>query len=203
MSNQRKTSRRTPEEARREILEAAQEFLAEEGLSGLNVSSLMNRTDLGRSSFYVYFDDVQELVRALLDGLVEELWRPAHNWLEGEGDPRTEIRRALKGVVAVWEEHGPVLRAIAEAALVERDVGEAYREKVLNRFIDAVEQRLETELAAGNVGELPTGETATALILLNERYLMEKLGRPPFADSDQVLQTLDLIWSRTLYAEVD
>ena len=40
----------------------------------------------------------------------------ANRWLEGNGDPRADVRAALEGVAAVYAEHGLVLGAIADAA---------------------------------------------------------------------------------------
>ena len=40
---------------------------------------------------------------------------------------------------------------------------------------------------------------ATALILMNQAYLIETLGRRPQADPKIVAETLVAIWSRVLY----
>ena len=195
-----KRERRRPEESEREILDAAEQLLRERSLSEIAVGELMARTRLGRSSFYFYFDDLYDLVARLLARLEAALWEPAERWIEGsEGPPKEDIRRALEGVVAVWVTHGPVLRAIAEASLHDREVASLWRDGVIERFVDAVTERLAKEMRRGRIAHLHARETATALLLMNERYLMDTLGRAPQADAKTVAETLDRIWVRTLY----
>ena len=195
-----KRERRRPEESEREILDAAEQFLRERPLSEITVGELMARTRLGRSSFYFYFDDLYDLVARLLARLEPALWEPAERWVGGsEGLPEEYLRRALEGVVSVWVAHGPVLRAIAEASLHDRQVAALWRDGVIERFVEAVSDRLTKEIRRGRIDQLHVRETATALLLMNERYLMDTLGRVPQADARTVAETLDRIWVRTLY----
>src|SRR5215216_1847166 len=193
-----KRERRRPEESEREILDAAEQFLRERPLSEITVGELMARTRLGRSSFY--FDDLYDLVARLLARLEPALWEPAERWIGGsEGLPEEYLRRALGGVVSVWVAHGPVLRAIAEASLHDRKGASLWRDGVIERFVEAVSERLTKEIRRGRIEQLHVRETATALLLMNERYLMDALGRVPQADARTVAETLDRIWVRTLY----
>ena len=59
--------------------------------------------------------------------------------------------------------------------------------------------RLTKEIRRGRIDQLHAHETATALLLMNERYLMATLGRVPQADAKTVAETLARIWVRTLY----
>src|SRR5215210_1906166 len=195
-----KRERRRPEESEREILDAAEQFLQERPLSEITVGELMARTRLGRSSFYLYFGDLYDLVARLLARLEPALWEPAERWIEGsESPPEEDIRRAIGGVVSVWVTHGPVLSAIAEASLHDRKVASLWRGGVIERFVDAVTERLTKEIRRGRIDQLHARQTATALLLMNERYLMDALGRVPQADERTVAETLDRIWVRTMY----
>jgi len=193
--------RRSREEARSEILEAAERFLRERPLRELTVGDLMDRTSIGRSAFYVYFEDRYRLVAALLARLETDFLEAAASWLSdpSKPDPFPRLRQALEATVAVWAEHGPVLRAIAEAAAQDHDVEQAYRWGLLERFIVAIADRIETGRALGRIGDLDARETATALILMNERYLADRFGKSPQIDSQQAVDTLYTIWSATLY----
>jgi TetR/AcrR family transcriptional regulator, ethionamide resistance regulator len=195
-----KRKRRKPEESEREILDAAEQLLRERPLSEITVSELMARTRLGRSSFYFYFGDLYDVVASLLARLEAALWEPAERWIEGsEGPPEEDIRRAIGGVVSVWAAYGPVLRAIAEASLHDREVASLWRGGVIERFVDAVTDRLREEIRRGRIDQLHPRETATALLLMNERYLMDTLARAPQADAKTVADTLGHIWVRALY----
>lgn len=192
--------RRTPEESRREILTAAADALAEIPLAELTVGSLMDRTRLGRSSFYVHFDDIEDLVAAQLRELEEKLWEPASLWVEAAATDRDEQRLhdAVAGVVAVWVEHGPVLRAITEAAMTNPRIRTLWREALMERFVDAVAAGI-ASTTQGTPSAAPAREVATALLLMNERYLADRLGREPQHDPDEVTATLTTIWAATLH----
>lgn len=197
------SGRRSREEARLEILDAAEQFLRERPLRELTVGDLMDRTSIGRSAFYVYFEDRYRLVGALLGRLETVFVEAATPWLSdpAKPDPFSRLREALEATVAVWTEHGPVLRAIAEAAAQDRDVEQAYRWGLLERFIVAIAERIETGQALGRIGDLDPRETAAALILMNERYLADRLGRSPQLETQQAVHALYGIWCATLYGE--
>ena len=55
--------RRTPEEAKFEIVQVARKFLSKQPFRELTVGKLMERTQIGRSAFYAYFTDVYDLAR--------------------------------------------------------------------------------------------------------------------------------------------
>jgi TetR/AcrR family transcriptional regulator, ethionamide resistance regulator len=183
-----------------EILDAAERLLWERPLSRLTVGELMTATSLGRSSFYVHFRDLHDLAGRLLARLEAELWEPAQLWTDADGDPRGSLESAIRGVVAVWERHGPVLRAIVEAAMVDDHVHHLWRAELMERFIEAVTAGIERESHLGRTRPLPARETATALLLLNERYLADRLGTLPQGEADDVAEALIAIWTRTLYS---
>jgi AcrR family transcriptional regulator len=192
--------RRAPAESVTEILDAAERLLWERPLSRLSVGELMAHTSLGRSSFYVYFRDINDLAGQLLARLEAQLWEPAAVWTESDADPPHSLAAAVRGVVAVWRRHGPVLRAIVEASLHDDHVHQLWRVGLMGRFIDAVTAGIDRETRAGRTRAVPSRETATALLMLNERYLMDRLGTVPQHDPEEVGNVLATIWTRTLYS---
>ena len=190
--------RRTPEVAEREIIAAAEAFLREQPFRALTVDEVMRRTDLSRPSFYVYFRDRHHLVLRVVEHIGGELFTMADRWFTGEGAGPELAREATEGIVAVFAQHGPVLRALADAAADDPHVDRAYDELVTS-FIDATAEHIELEIAAGRILPLNARETATALVWMQERYLTLTLGREPGADRALVAETLHTIWSRVLY----
>jgi AcrR family transcriptional regulator len=186
--------RRSPESAEREILDAAEAFLAERPFRELSVDEVMARTTLSRPSFYVYFRDRHHLLVRLVDGIGGELFEGASIWLEGDGD----VRASLGAVAAVYAQHGIVLGAIADAAGHDPDAESTYR-GLIGRFVDATAQRIEQDIADGRVEPLDAREAARALVWMSERYLKETLGRLPQAPVATVVETLPEIWMRALY----
>jgi len=190
--------RRAPEVAEGEIIAAAEAFLRERPFRELTVDEVMRRTDLSRPSFYVYFRDRHDLVLRVVTHLESELFTMSDRWFRGPGDARQTAREALDGIVEVFAEHGPVMRALADAAADDTRVDEAYS-ALVQRFVDATARHIEGEMAAGRMLPLNARETARALVWMNERYLIECLGREPHADPQAAADTLFTIWTRVLY----
>jgi AcrR family transcriptional regulator len=178
---------------------AAEALLREKPFRELTVDDLMRRTGLSRPSFYVYFRDRHDLVLKVVEHIGSELFSMSERWYEGTGDGRALIRDAIDGVVGVYAAHGPVLRALSDAASDDPRVEAAYL-ALIQRFVDATARHIEEEVAAGRVLPLDPVPTATALTWMMERYLQLELGgRNDDPQVDSIANTLTTISSRVLY----
>jgi len=199
--------RRRPEEAERAILAAARAFLEERPFREMTVEGIMVRTGLSRPAFYAYFRDRYDLVTRLLEGIGSLLFALDWRWLsggEGGDEAREVLIDALQAGSQTFVEYGPVLRAIADAAGYDARVEQVYRYGLIERLIAAVGARISRDIEAGiSPGTLDSEETARALVLMTERYLLDAFGRPERRpsrrESAAVFGTLEEIWVRTLY----
>jgi AcrR family transcriptional regulator len=164
----------------------------------MTVDEVMRRTDLSRPSFYVYFSDRHQLVLRVVEHLGAELFTMSDRWLSGTGEGPELAREALEGVVAVYVEHGPVMRALADAAADDPRVEEAYT-ALVQSFVDATARHIEEEIEAGRILPLAAYETANALVWMMERYLSLTLGRQSVTPAETLVDTLATIWTRVLY----
>lgn len=200
--------RRRPEEAERAILAAARAFLSEHPFREMKVEDVMARTGLSRPAFYAYFHDRYELVTRLLEGIGGLLFAVDRRWLVGDpGVGREESRRilrdALRGGAETFERYGPVLRAISDAASYDRRVEEVYRSGLIGRQVSSVAERISRDVEAGiSAGDLDPLETARALVIMTERYLIDAYGRPSGgkrAPEAAITRTLETVWINTIY----
>jgi TetR/AcrR family transcriptional regulator, ethionamide resistance regulator len=203
--------RRRPEEAERTILAAGRAFLEERPFREMTVEGIMARTGLSRPAFYAYFRDRYDLVTRLLEGVGGLLFALDWRWLsgaEGGDEAREVLVDALRAGSQTFVEYGPVLRAIADAAGQDARVEEVYRYGLIERLVTAVATRIARDVNSGvSPGDLDPEETARALVLMTERYLLDTFGRPHYRPSreqtESVFATLDGIWVRTLYGADD
>jgi TetR/AcrR family transcriptional regulator, ethionamide resistance regulator len=184
--------------AEQEIIAAAAGLLRERPFRELTVDEVMRRTDLSRPSFYVYFRDRHHLVLRVVEHIGGELFTVSDRWDPGERDGRALVHTATEGIVAVFAEHGPVLRALADAAADDPEVERVYG-GLVQSFVDATRKHIDAEIAAGRVEPVDAGETARALVWMMERYLNLSLGRAHGTPRDKVAETLTVIWTRVLY----
>lgn len=186
------------EAVRREILAAAGAFLRERPYRELSVEALMSGTGLARTTFYRHFDDVPHLVLRLLGELMRDLYAVGQRWSEAAGeDPPAPAMAGLAGTVDFFAQHGPLLRAISDAATTDETIEHGQRE-LREAFIALTAQTLERLVQAGQVEVPDVPAMARALNLMNEAYLLEEFGRPPLGSRETALATLQTIWLRTL-----
>ncbi len=209
MSRDGRRRRRKPEEAERVILAAGRAFLEERPFREMTVEGIMVRTGLSRPAFYAYFEDRYDLVTRLLEGVGGLIFALDWRWLSGRpdgDDTRKVLVDALRAGSETFVEYGPVLRAISDAAGYDARVEEVYRGGLIQRLIVAVAARIKRDIEAGVTPKnLDPDQTARALVLLTERYLLDTFGtpdrHPSRRESEVVFGTLEAIWMRALYAQ--
>ncbi|MFC1397935.1 TetR/AcrR family transcriptional regulator [Acinetobacter lactucae] len=188
-----------PKESEREILNAAEQFLSERPFRELNVDEVMRRTGLKRPAFYVHFRDKYDLALRVVQDIGKELFVLSNRWLKGNNFP-IDALAAIEGIVQVYQKHGAVLRALSDAAVADERVEQIYRALIQDFIVATAKHIREEQLAERITKEMNVEETARALILLDERYLTEALGRSPQTDPKVVISVLYNIWISTLYA---
>lgn len=175
----------------------------------MTVEAVMERTGLSRPAFYAYFRDRYEVVTRLLEGIGGLLFAGDRRWLADEAgggieEAREALGRALRAGSETFAVYGRVLRAISDAASYDARVEEVYRFGLIERLVAAVAARIARDVAAGrSPGDLDPHETARALVLMTERYLLDAFGspqaEPPEEKAETVVETLERVWARTLY----
>lgn len=195
--------RRRPEDAEREILDAAEAFLQDHDFRDLTVDAVMSGTGMRRSGFYNYFADRNELVMRLIERIAVEMMDVARPWLDDDGDPHDTLAAGLDQVVDIYARHGRLLMAVHEASYHDHEVERFYRALLVDSFVEAVTRRLRRERRAGRSSVTSPREVAQALLLLNVNVLVERLGRSPADSPRAVARTLRFMWEQAIYGRVD
>ena len=189
--------RRRPEEARREILDAAEALLAERSAAEVTIQAIMARTTLSRKSFYVYFRDRADLFANLLTPLRADAdaalarWRSAIESVEAG-------REALHSAAILYQQHGPLLRALAQAATHDPEAARVWQ-SAIDPVISVAAELIEATNRTGGNEPLEIEPTARALVTMNVHYLLDQLAGNPGADAAATAGTLATIWERTIY----
>jgi AcrR family transcriptional regulator len=195
LAAQRNRRRQSPDETRRQILDAAIEFLRERPFRELNVDALMARTGHSRTLFYRHFDDIPALMLALIEDVGGELLELGREWSQSELVGPAEARRRLAGFVDFQTRNRPLVLAVVDAAHHHDVVEQAY-EGMVEGFVQLTAQTIESRIESGDLGPIDAPEVARALIRMINGYLEDPKRT---ADPDRVLDTLWTIWTRTLF----
>ncbi len=193
-----RSRRHSPSEARRKIIESAIRFLWDHPFRELRIGGLMAGTSLSRPAFYQYFTDLHHLIEMLLDEVERVMVETANPWITGEGEPVSALREALEGTARTCAAHGPVLRAIVEAAPLDERLERAWS-AFMGRWDAAVAARIEVQQEAGLIRPLDAKRIANALNALDAAVLIAEFGRHPQGDLKAVVDTLHRIWVGALY----
>src|SRR3954470_14544838 len=108
--------RQSREQIRERIVAAAAALVRRLPYAELTVDEVMREAGFGRTIFYRHFDDLADLLMKAGREAFEGLFEASRALGEARSLDNPEvIREALVPAVAVFEQHGPLLRAIAEA----------------------------------------------------------------------------------------
>ena len=190
--------RQTRQQSRERIVAAATELIRHTAYGALTVDDVMREAGAGRTIFYRHFDDLADLLRLAgreaFEGLfqAEQAFRTAH--VEG----RPDVRAAIEAAVAVYRQHGPLLRGIAEAAATGDEQIAAGQQAMLERFDQLVEDVLRASPRLAGRSNEDIAETARALNVLNVNYLLDAFGRDPRVSGETAVRTLEGIWSAVI-----
>ena len=185
------------ERSRARIVAAETELVRERSYAELNVGEVMERAGIGRTIFYRHFDDLADLLLSAGREAIEELYAAQVELASTRAAYDEEaIRRAIEVPVDVYRRHGPVLRAVAEAAAADELVAPGQAE-LRRRFDELVVEALNAASARTGARFDDVEETAHALNLLNERYLLDAFGREPRVSPETAVRTLTEIWAAT------
>lgn len=185
--------RRSPEDARAEILRGAAELLTERPSGDVTVLAIMDRTTLSRKSFYVYFRDRSDLLAALVGPLRADADRLLALWRES-ADAIGAGRAALRGAALAYRQHGAVLRALAVASEQDPEAAAVWR-----GFIDPVVEVGAQKIRAAAPTGLDPEATARALVTMNVHCLLTLRPDASGAEVDRLVETLSTIWERTIF----
>lgn len=197
--------RQSSVETRRQIVEATTGLLEERGAAGLNVSAIMARAGVTRTTFYRQFDDVYGVVAAILDAIASELAERAGAWFK-DVDAVGSREVIYSNTLRAGRNIKPVitlLGAIVDATALDTALRTLWHEAILQPRSDATAAAIRRDQAAGVVpSQIDPDSTALALTLMGERAALEILGRRD-GSPEEYASILSPIWESVLFGHAD
>jgi TetR/AcrR family transcriptional regulator, ethionamide resistance regulator len=180
------------------VLEATEGLLlGGRSYAELTIEDIAGAAGISRTAFYFYFRDKRELLMRLTEEVADVLYAEADAWWSGGEDGREDLERALAIVIALYREHGVLLRAVVEASAYDEAVAGFWR-ALVGRFVEASRRRIEEEQARGAMTGVPAEATAFALTWMTERACYQRLVKGGDL-TDDFQAGLVHIWVAALY----
>lgn len=193
MSTTARSPRVSSAEARTRILDAARQLLVERPFSDLTVDAVMAQAGLKRTIFYRHYRDLTQLAPDLLPDADAPLIDRVEQ-VERER-PQDVVQTMIAGLVDVFAEHGPLLRAIDAAGAQDADVAAR-----LDTALEAPRRLIARLLAAAPSPPPDPAESARLLMATHRAYLLDTFGdgRPRRGARRRATEALKALWERLL-----
>ena len=156
----------------RKILDAAMNEFGERGFNEASIVGITSRAKVALGTFYTYFDSKEEVFRALVRDMSEQVRTTVAPLLSGDGDSIERERLALMALLQLIASRKQVYRIIDEAEFVDPAGYERHytsaAERIANRLREAAakgEVEPEEDGAAVTVTASTPLEDATVLWL--------------------------------------
>jgi AcrR family transcriptional regulator len=177
---------------RERLVVAAREVFQERGFNDTTMSVVATRAGVSHGTVYVYFESKQELLRAVVGQLLDEVGDYLR--VGYSGDPATRIAEANLRYLRVYAQHARMLQVVEQVATTDAvfaGVLTDFRARHVARVSDAI-RRLQAD---GRVAhDLDAAVSAAALSAMVEGYARHS----PGYDIDEVHRTLTRLWLRAL-----
>ena len=178
----------------RKLLDAGMRVFAERGFHAARVDDIVRAARTSHGTFYLYFANKEELLRALAIECAHEMGALAGGLGEVTPDEAgaAELRRFLETFFSTYARFGPVLRAWMEGNIDDRETS---RLGVV-AFTDIATALGERMRDAGARGD---EATVSALMALLERFAYFLVSRQLEFESDVLFDTVTLVVHRGFF----
>lgn len=191
------------EEMTRRLLEVTEDLLDEgQTFTEISVEQLIQGAGMSRSTFYFYFEDKGDLLRALASDLLAEFGDATREWwASDEVGSREELHASLTRVVDIYRPHARIMAAVVETSGHDAGVREEYS-RMITGYTAQTTTHIKRGQKAGRIrSDLPAAETAGLISWMLERGCNELVRFTDDAGARRVVDALTAVIWNTLYAE--
>ncbi len=132
-----KNKRKRSEETRRRIMDAGRKIFMQKGYHDTCISDIIAETGLGHGTFWIYFRNKEDLLRVLVQELLENFLadNTYKEMLTGDLDLSDiqQIQSILSLFLEVFEENSAMHQVILEAAIQSEEFAKTYEQ--INRYL--------------------------------------------------------------------
>ena len=179
----------------RRLLDAGMRVFADRGFHAARVDDIVRAARTSHGTFYLYFTNKEDLLRALAVECGHDLSALADTLgpVGPDAEGYAELRAFLGRFFATYRRYGPVIRAWMEGHVDDRAVS-ALGVRSFTEIANALGRRLREAGAAGD------DASVSALMAMLERFAYFLVSRRLDFDADEMLDTVAHIVHRGFFA---
>ena len=185
------------------ILAAARQALVEEPYDRLTMDGIARRAHVSRTAVYFYFPNKRAVVDRLIQQAFSEMYLAASPYLDGDGEPRGELRAGLARVVGVVNRHARVLLLAAQLSGARGEHLPDEWAPFITRFAERAEARIARDQERGIApADISPRISAQALLAMVENHIVRELVLG-HGDATESIRVLAELWWRAVYSRAD
>ena len=185
------------------ILAAARQALVEEPYDRLTMDGIARRAYVSRTAVYFYFPNKRAVVDRLIQQAFSEMYIAASPYLDGEGEPRRELRQSLTRVMAVVNQNGGLLLLAAQLSGARGEHLPDEWAPYIMRFVERAEARIARDQERGIApDDIAPRLSAQALLAMVENHITREVVLKR-GDATESIRTLSELWWRAVYSKPD
>jgi AcrR family transcriptional regulator len=179
----------------RRLLDAGMRVFADRGFHAARVDDVVRAARTSHGTFYLYFTNKEDLLRALATECGHEISALADTLgpVGPDAAGYAELRAFLGRFFATYRRYGPVIRAWMEGHVDDREVG-ALGVRSFTNIANALDRRIREAGAPSNAASI------SALMALLERFAYFLVSRQLDFDRDAMLDSVTHIVHRGFFA---
>ena len=189
-------------ETKRRILQAARVVFAKRGYGQASTKEIAEEADVAEAGIFYHFENKRGLLKAVIEGMMEELLNPTSSTLQHDWMPW--MAEMLHRRIELIRRDGALLSVLIQEVQLDDELRQLYRERVLHTAFTKLKARLDELMAEGKVRPINTQIAARAILGSYLSFLV------PFPDpqleslsSEEIAATLVDIYSRGLGSSLD
>jgi AcrR family transcriptional regulator len=166
------------------------------------VDEIVREAGVARGTFYIYFSDKFDMLRALTAVTTRTVFEEAHVRLDATTTPFRRIESSITAILLAWQAQYGVLRSLYQLSIA-REEFRSFQLALRKPFTDALCADLSSSMARGYARPVNARIAAEALATMVSFTCMDwfALDIPPCegATIPGVAHSLALIWYRAVY----
>lgn len=194
----RKAQPERREELVRHFIQAIEPVIeAGTAFTDLSVEQIIRAGGISRATFYAYFDDKGDLLRAMALGVGQDISATGIAWWDIVGDEVSEetLREGFRPAIDAYMRHRVLMRSVAEMAAYDPKVREVYGQ-LMRDTTEHLTVHITDRLARGLLpADTDAARTATWIVWMLERGLYQAVSVEPESAEAWLNSVVRIVWS--------
>jgi AcrR family transcriptional regulator len=127
---------------RRSLLDAAREVFETKGYFDTRVTDIVSQAHVSHGTFYVYFESKDDILRSLIEELIETLYVGSQTKGKPGLGPEEHLEETIRQFLAAYKANAKMMRILEQVVTFDEEF-RAMRLGIITRFIDRIKSAIE------------------------------------------------------------